>query len=68
MEWRLKTSSSNKNYKMTVEYLKQLKHSWTAEIVLKNNLQITIWWTCLPCCNDLKKIISVSSDYPKHLL
>lgn len=46
-----------------------LKYSWTA-IVKQNNGQIvTIWHTAwLSSKHIIKEIISISSDYPKHLI
>lgn len=42
-----------------------LQHNWTAEVVLNNGQQITIWWTAWSMTKDsIKDVLSVSSDYP----
>ena len=52
---------------LNIEYLENLKYSWTAEVQLKNDVIIKIWYTALPSSkNSIKKVISVSSDYPRH--
>lgn len=54
---------------VNIQYLESLKHSWSAEVMLQNDLIITIWYTALPMRKDsIKKVVSVSSDYPKHEL
>ena len=45
-----------------------LDHSWTAEVVLNNGQLISIWHTAWPMIKrDVKDVLSVSSDYPKHV-
>jgi len=45
-----------------------LKYSWTAIVKLNNNKIITIWHTAWPSIKGIvNEILSISSDYPKHL-
>ena len=54
---------------ITIQYLENLQNSWTAEVQLKNDQIINIWYTALPMNKIIiKKVISVSSDYPRHTL
>ena len=49
--------------------LNLLEHSWTAEVVLNNGQQISIWYTAWPMTkNSVREVLSVYSDYPKHNL
>jgi hypothetical protein len=49
--------------------LQLLEHSWTAEVLLKNGKQISIWYTAWHSSKDsIEKILSVSSDYPKNFV
>ena len=52
---------------ITIEFLEQLQHSWTAIIKMKNGQHVTIWYTALPMSKpNIKRVISVASDYPKQ--
>lgn len=52
---------------LTVKYLDNLQYSWTAVVQLQNDQITPIWYTALPMLEkSIKKVISVSSDYPKH--
>ena len=54
---------------MDINNLLELENSWTAEVKLKNDIIITIWWTAIYTSKDtIKEIISVSSDYPRFKL
>lgn len=54
---------------ISIEYLSSLSHSWSANVRLKNEQVISIWYTCLPSIKHLlKEVISVSSDYPGYLI
>ena len=54
---------------MEPEFLNQLEHSWSAEIRMRNNIVINIWYTAWPSSKDnVKEIVSVSSDYPMHVI
>jgi hypothetical protein len=47
--------------------LNLLQYNWTADVILNNGKQITIWHTAWPMIKrTVKDILSVSSDYPKH--
>ncbi len=51
---------------MNSTYLDSLEYSWSAEVLLKNNQIINIWYTAWPMTKCIvKSVISVSSDYPK---
>ena len=53
----------------TIQYLENLENSWTAKVQLNNDQIINIWYTALPMSKKIiKKVISVSSDYPRHIL
>ena len=44
-----------------------LEYSWTAEVKLKNNQIITIWYTAWHSCKHIiSEILSISTDLPKH--
>lgn len=52
-----------------IEYLENLKYSWTANVLLKNGQITTIWYTALPMSKMMiEKVITVSSDFPKFLI
>lgn len=52
---------------MNVEFLKSLKHSWSALVILNNGQEMSIWYTALPMSqNTIQSVVSVSSDYPKR--
>lgn len=52
---------------MDKEFLKTLKHSWSATVILNNGQEIDIWYTAFPMSqNIIQSVVSVSSDYPKH--
>ena len=54
---------------MDVQYLESLPVMWTAEILLKNEQIISIWWTALPSTkNEMKQVVSVTCDYPKRTI
>lgn len=54
---------------ITIQYLENLQESWTAKVELHNDQVINIWHTALPMSKVIiKKVISVSSDYPRHTL
>ena len=54
---------------MTTINLNLLQHSWTADVLLNNGQQVTIWYTCWPSIREtVKEVVNVSSDYPKHTL
>ena len=64
-----KAEVMNKNNEIGIEFLENLKQSWSAEILLNNNQKITIWYTAFPMSkNSIQKVLSVSSDYPKHTI
>lgn len=53
---------------ITVDYLNDLKHNWTA-VVIMGGREHTIWWTALPMRKEaILKVITVSSDYPKKTI
>lgn len=44
-----------------------LTNPWTATVVLKNGLQIDVWYTAWPMAKkDVAAIVSILSDFPKH--
>ena len=44
-----------------------LENAWTAEVKLKNNEIIKIWWTAWFSMNhSVDSILSISSDYPRY--
>lgn len=54
---------------LTIEYLESLEYSWTAEVEYHNGVQVSIWYTALPSSKGIiAKVISVSSDYPRHTI
>ena len=54
---------------LTIEDLEKLKHSWTATVLQNNGFECQIWYTALPSMKHIiNKVISVASDYPKHIL
>ena len=45
--------------------MNMLQHNWTATVLLKNDMVVTVWWSWWPMGKDgVKEILSVSSDYP----
>jgi len=47
----------------------ELKYSWSAVVRLNNDIIDVIWYTAWPTTKDMiKEIISIASDYPKHLI
>lgn len=47
--------------------IETFEYSWSAEIKLKNNQVLTIWYTCFPSIKDIiSEIIWIASDIPKH--
>ena len=62
-------SKVRKNNEIGIEFLENLKQSWSAEILLNNDQKITIWYTAFPMRKkSIQKVLSVSSDYPKHTI
>lgn len=52
---------------ITIETLRRLEYSWSAEVLMENDKKVNIWWTCLPSITpNIKEILSVSSDYPRY--
>lgn len=48
--------------------LNLLQYSWSAEVILNNGQCISIWYTAWPMTKaSVKEVLSVSSDYPKHI-
>jgi hypothetical protein len=51
---------------INVEFLEGLNYSWTATVILNNNKQIEIWYTCIHSIKYIiKEVVCVSSDLPK---
>lgn len=54
---------------MNTVNLNLLKHRWTANVLLNNGKEISIWHTAWPMIKaSVKEVLSVSSDYPKSKL
>ena len=52
---------------ITKEQVSNLEYSWTAEVQLQNGVKMSIWYTAWPMTQKIvSKILSISSDYPKH--
>lgn len=52
---------------MQTANLNLLEHSWTANVRLKNGLEMTIWYTAFPSMKDIiDEVLWVASDLPKH--
>jgi hypothetical protein len=51
---------------ISIEFLANLKYSWSAVVELNNGTELSIWHTALASSKDsIKRVISVSSDYPR---
>ena len=47
--------------------LNLMDSSWTGNVMLRNGLVLSIWWTCWPSIkSSVKEVLNVSSDYPRH--
>lgn len=54
------------NFNFTIEDLKELEFAWSATIEMHNGCTVPIWYTALPSAQQrIKRVLSVSSDYPK---
>ena len=54
---------------MTSKDPSKLQNAWPATILYKNGIEANIWYTAFPMEEArIGSIISISSDYPRHIL